>query len=93
VYANDHSPHHVHIKLRSHPGAKLRINLGTAEFLDYVPRGVDSKRLRSFQAAVRKNHDVLAGWWENHHGMPSVDLDNTNCCGAPRSAPSASSGR
>jgi Domain of unknown function (DUF4160) len=73
VYANDHPPPHVHIKLRAHRDAKIRINLETGEFLDDgLPRGLTRKKMKGFQAAVRENRKVLAGWWENYHGDPVV---------------------
>jgi hypothetical protein len=72
VYANDHPPPHVHIKLRAHPNAEIRISLETGEFLDDAPRGLASKKLRGFQAAVRENHAVLASWWESYQGKPVV---------------------
>jgi hypothetical protein len=62
----------VHIEVRSHPHAKIRINLATGEFLDDVPRGLPSKKLRRFQAVVREHHDVLATLWESYHGEPVV---------------------
>lgn len=70
VYPNDHPPPHVHITLRSHPHTKLRIRLDTGEFMDDAPRGLVRKKLKSFQASVRENHDVLAEWWETYHGDP-----------------------
>lgn len=72
VYASDHLPPHVHIKLRSHPNARLRVRLDTGDFLDDAPRGVSTKKLKGFQDAVRENHDVLAGWWKAHQGGPVV---------------------
>jgi hypothetical protein len=70
VYSNDHPPPHVHIKLSSHPDDKIRINLETGEYMDDAPRGLARKRLKGIQTAVRENHDVLASWWEKHHGDP-----------------------
>lgn len=72
VFPNDHPPPHVHIKLRAHPNAKIRISLETGELLDDAPRGLASKKLKRFQAAVREHHDVLATWWEHYHGGPVV---------------------
>lgn len=72
VYPNDHSPPHVHIEVPSHPKAKIRLSLATGAFLDDPPRGIPSKKLKRFQAAVRENHDVLAAWWERYHGEPVV---------------------
>lgn len=73
VYSNDHPPPHVHIKLRARPSVTLRISLETGEFLDdELPRGLTRKKMKGFQAAVRENHQVLAGWWENYHGDPVV---------------------
>jgi hypothetical protein len=72
VYANDHPPPHVHITVRAHPNAKIRINLETGEYLDDAPRGLASKRLKGFQTAVRENHPLLASWWESYHGNPVV---------------------
>lgn len=72
VYSNDHPPPHVHIQLKSHPGAKLRINLETGEFMDDAPRGVDTKKLKGFQSAILENHEILAAWWQDYHGDPVV---------------------
>ncbi|MGO1665311.1 MAG: DUF4160 domain-containing protein [Micrococcaceae bacterium] len=72
VYPNDHPPPHVHIRVRSHPAAKLRIRLDTGEFMDNTPDGLVRKKLNGLQAAVRENHTVLAGWWQEYHGDPVV---------------------
>lgn len=72
VHSNDHPPPHVHIELRSHPGQTLRIRLDTAEFMDEAPKGVNTKRLKGLQRAIRENHEVLATWWQTYHGDPVV---------------------
>lgn len=72
VYSKDHPPPHVHVKVRAHPNARIRVSLETGEFLDTTPRGVRSKELKRFQAAVRENRHLLAIWWEAHTGDPVV---------------------
>ncbi|WP_159081404.1 DUF4160 domain-containing protein [Nocardioides sediminis] len=70
VYPNDHPPPHVHIELRSHPGAKLRLRLDNGEYLDEPPKGLSTKKLNGFKAAITESHEVLTGWWEEYHGDP-----------------------
>lgn len=72
VYANDHPPPHVHIKVRAHPNVDIRISLETGEYLDDPPRALASKKLRGFQRAVRENHPLLASWWQRHQGDPVI---------------------
>ncbi len=72
VFPNDHPPPHVHIELRSHPTAKLRVRLDTGEYLDAAPKGLSTEKLKGFQAAIAESHDTLAKWWEEYHGDPVV---------------------
>lgn len=68
VNPRDHLPPHVHVQ---RPGEiDVRINLESGELLDPVPKGLSSKKLRGFRAAVLESHDLLSDWWEKYHGTP-----------------------
>ena len=62
----DHDPPHAHIELRSHPGAKLRINLVTGALMDSVPKGLSARKVRDLQAAVIENGARLRGMWAEY---------------------------
>lgn len=72
VYPKEHPPPHVHVKLRSHPGAKIRISLEDGSFLKGTQRNLAGKLLRQVQDLVRENRTLLAGWWESYQGEPVV---------------------
>lgn len=72
VFPNDHPPPHVHIELKSHPGSKLRVRLDTGEYMDDPPKGLNTKKLKGFSAAIAESHPVLAAWWEEYHGEPVI---------------------
>lgn len=68
VNPHDHDPPHAHIELRSHPGAKFRINLMTGEFMDPAPKGLNAKKVRDLQTAVIENTAQLSRMWAEYKG-------------------------
>lgn len=67
VYPNDHPPPHVHVRVRSDPSLKPRVNLESGQLMDPVPPGM-SKKVRQIRSYVRDHHNQLAAWWAKHHG-------------------------
>ena len=61
IYANDHAPPHVHVKLRD--GQDCRIDLLTGDFMDTPPRGTQ----RRITKAYYNNIDVIWAEWEKYH--------------------------
>lgn len=72
VYPNDHPPPHVHVKLRKHPKAKIRISLEDGEFLKGTPQNLASKLLGQSQALVVEHRVMLIDLWESYHGGPVI---------------------
>lgn len=40
--------------------------------MDDPPKGLNTKKLKGFAAAIAESHPVLAAWWEEYHGEPVV---------------------
>lgn len=69
VWPKDHPPPHVHILKKSEPDSQyVKINLGTGDIVGELPNWASGKQLKRIKALVVKHHELLASWWQKHHG-------------------------